>query len=187
LLVYKVTKYIYILRVKDATAGVDSLDKKILIGAILGVVVIVIAGAALMNSNNSNSPPKNTAPHVDGEYNYSFSRTASFNYTAGGYTYTQNAGAGYEFIIATITLKNIDYTGSLLTTSINNFDFKVGGISYYWDTVTVYHPGYKSTVTLDKGAQYTFTIVYKVPSGTTGGEIVSDFLLLNVVHNSTLV
>jgi uncharacterized protein YxeA len=160
-----------------ATNGGAIMNKKILLG-IVAVIVIIIAAAAVMSNNNS---PNN------GEYNYSLSKTTSFNYTVGGSTFTATADTGKEFVVATITLKNVDYSNGIST---NPFyvKLKVGGVSYSHDLATYNHPSYKSTVSIEKGSQYVFTVVYQVPLGTTGGEIVWDGIPTSkVVYNSALV
>ena len=108
-----------------------------------------------------------------GEYDYSLTGTNSFNHTFAGSNLTKTADAGNVFVIATITLKNTDYSPGI-DTNPWYFKMNVNGASYRHDLASYSHPGHKDTVTLGKGSQYTFTVVFQAPSGTTGATLVWD-------------
>lgn len=157
---------------------------KILIGVIIiGVIGVVAIGAVAMMGDDGPIGSNN------GEYNYSLTSTSSFNYNLGGTTLTRTADAGNVFVVATITLKNTNYSGSLSGIDTNPwyFQLNVNGVKYNHDSATYLHPNYKDLVTLEKGSKYTFTVVFQVPSGTTNAALVWDGLPSKVVYNSALV
>ena len=151
------------------------MNKKLLIVGIVAVIaILVFASLAFSASKNK------------GEYNYSLSNTTSFTYEGAFGTTTKNADAGKEFVVATITLKNLNHSDGISTNPFN-FKLNVGGVMYSHDLATYSHPGYKSTVSLGVGSQYTFTVVFQVPLGSTGATLVWDGIPSKVVYNGALV
>jgi len=158
------------------------MNKLMLVGVAFVAVVVVVAAAVVMSDGGDEGSKSNN----NGEYNYSLSTVSSFNWTGvSGTTYVKTPDAGNVFIVATIVLKNLNYSDGI-STSYYNFDLSASGVKYNADSATVSHPGYKSTVTLEKGGKYTFTAVYQVPAGTTDAQIIWGGWVPKVVYNSAL-
>jgi hypothetical protein len=168
-------KYRFVLTFISTTGGAI-VNKKILIG-IVAVIAIIIAAAVVMSNNDSSNPN-------DGEYNYSLDAMNSF---VGWNTITYTAETGTEFIVATITLKNVKYSNGIDADPFN-VKLKVGEVLYGHVAATYPHPGYGGNVSIMKGSQHVFTVVYQIPiAAGINYKVVWDGTPSNVIYNSALV
>lgn len=142
-----------------------------------GVVVAVVVVAAVFVALSLGS--------TDGEFNYKLEATDSFEYTSDGKTYVRSAEAGKEFIIATITIKNIGFSDGIFTNALY-FKLNVNGTKYDNALATFSHPGDR-LVKIEKGDKQTFTVVFEVEPGAQKAILEWHGLPPNVVSNPDLV
>lgn len=120
----------------------------------------------------------------NGEYNYTVTYTDSF-VSSSGYNYA--ADEGKTFAVTTITLKNLNYTGTAISTNSFNFNLLCSDGLYYGHCLDTYsHPGYNDTASLSKGASYTFTILFEVPKDVTDSSLKWNGFVDKVYYNPDL-
>jgi len=134
------------------------------------LVVVLILAILAIGAIAASGPPNqddNTSVHVDGYFDCSFVSGKSFT-SSSGYTYT--APTGQIFVIAKITLKNVDYKNGI---DNNPYNFKLSnnGILYTYDSSTYSYPKHSDTVTVMPGGQVSNYYLYVVPSGINGASI----------------
>ncbi len=144
---------------------------KVIIGIIAVIVVIVIAGAAIVG---------NAASHEYGSYTYSVKTSSSIPVSYGVGT----PDDGYVYAIATITLKNNDYSDGISFNALY-WGLKANGMKYShdFDTYSYSGPNPYNLVTVLPGHSVTQVIVFQVPVGTTaqGCSVVWGGIPSNVV------
>lgn len=135
----------------------------IFVVAIVGVVALIAIGAASDDSNNKNAVT----------YNYELTRTSSIPLSDSYVSDTSSPDTGMVYVVADITLKNNDakYT---VSTNPFNFSLNVNNIVYSHDLDTYSYKGYKDSVNLAKGGQFSFSLIFQVPAGTTEASLIYD-------------